>query len=44
MAVQMMATKRARFFHEPVDWIIGVLPASPQVLLTVGFSETPDSS
>ena len=32
------------FFHEPMERIIGVLPFIPQVLLTVGRSEKPDSS
>lgn len=33
-----------RFFHDPVEEIIGVLPRNAQVVATKGRSEIPDSS
>ena len=42
--VQVMVAKRLKFFQEPVDCMIGVLPFKLQVYLTVGLSDMPDSS
>lgn len=42
--VQTMIPVNARFFHEPVDLIIGVLPLGAHVVATNGRSDIPDSS
>jgi hypothetical protein len=43
-AAQRIAAMRLKFFHDPAERMIGVLPLGAHVRRTVGFSETPHSS
>lgn len=44
MGVHMMIPETLKFFHDPVEGMIGVIPFNAHVLETNGRSDIPDSS